>query len=46
MKRDKAAAVVTIRGAGSMTVRTRKAIATWLRKRADDLEATGRYLAR
>ena len=55
MRKDKAAAVVTIHRAGAMTKRGRKAIAKWLRNHAEWLEQygdqyasrfTGRYLYR
>lgn len=39
----KSAAVLTIFRAPSMTARGRKAIAAWLRKQADMLEADGKH---
>jgi hypothetical protein len=44
MTKDKAAAVVTIRGANRMTRRGRRSIAAWLRKNALWLEKHGREL--
>lgn len=55
MKRQRSAAVITIRNADSMTLAGRKAIATWLRNHAKWLlkdgheyapRFTGRYLYR
>lgn len=38
---EKSAAIVTIKRAGDMTRRGRKAIAKWLRQQADSLEEHG-----
>lgn len=38
---ERSVAVVTIKDAGRMTKKGRKAIADWLRKHADDLEKLG-----
>jgi hypothetical protein len=45
MAKDKAAAIVTIKDAPSMTAKGRKRIATWLRKQADFLEAEAKNLS-
>ena len=41
MTKDKSAAIVTIKNADSMTKRGRKAIAEWLRRKAEFLEENG-----
>lgn len=45
MRKDKAAAIVTVHRAPAMTRRGRKAIAAWLRRQAFLLEQHGELLA-
>jgi hypothetical protein len=42
MRKEKSAAIVTIYHAPAMTKKGRKAVADWLRYRADDLEKHGK----
>lgn len=45
MKKEKSAAIVTIKDASRMNKRGRKAIAAWLRRQATFLEAYGPQLS-
>ena len=45
IEREKTAAVLTIKDAGEMTTRGRKAVAEWLRKQASWLEKDGHVYA-